>query len=350
MKGLISILFCIFALLAICFGASQDKSFIKNIANESCGFTSFPEANRKHTTVVGYNIFSMKYKLQRMGSSGRMLTPAQDLSIKKKYLTGESMADIERKYGLTEKIVRNSLKRTGVHKRTKSESKLLYYKTKEGIARGIKHGEQIRKYRANDNFFSKPLNKISAYVFGFWIADGHIEKNNKNLLSFPQKEKNILVKIKRAIGATNPINYDGVRGYCLEISSRKLCNDIRALCNFDLSKKKSLVADYPVISKKLDSHFIRGVFDGDGGIWCNKSGQLVFSITGTMSLNSKIQDKLIKNCSVGKTKISNKGNFSELIYVGNKQVIRILGWLYNDATIYLDRKKKIYDSIIKKSK
>jgi hypothetical protein len=111
-----------------------------------------------------------------------------------------------------------------------------------------------------------------------------------------------------------------------------------------------MVADYPEIPKELDSHFIRGIFDGDGCIHVCHKGQLQFSIIGTKKLNEKIQEKLIKNCGVNNTKISLRGknlSFSQLHHGGNKQVPKIMNWLYKDADIYLERKRNVYESVVK---
>lgn len=279
-----------------------------------------------------------------MRQHGRLLTDKKELKIKEKYLQGKSITELEGIFGIGEKLVRNALRRTKTKKRTKSVAIKLYYKTKAGIKKGQAHSEKIKRYRVNEKFFSR-LNNDSAYVLGFWIADGHIEKRNKNLLSFSQKEQDILMQIKEKMNASYKVSPSKNKGYRLSISSKQLCDDIRKMCNFDLTQSKTIVADYPIIPARLDSHFIRGVFDGDGSTWMSKKGQLCISIVGTMKLNLQIQQRLIDNCSVNKTKISDKGVFSELIYTGNLQVKRILDWMYKDASISLKRKKKFYDSI-----
>lgn len=273
---------------------------------------------------------------------GRRLTNVQEKIIHSEYLAGKSINDLRRVSGLGERLIRNALRRTKTKKRTKTQAKLLFYKTPAGMRRALAHGKEMKKYSVNESFFSEPLNPISAYVYGFWLADGHIESRNKNLLVFDQMENEILLKIKKALNATNPIHNKGDKGYRLSISSRQLCGDIRKINSFTSSKPKSLVADYPSIPSKLDSHFIRGVFDGDGCISMRHT-QLTFMITGTQKLNKKIQEKLIENCGVKKTKIHLKSTFSILSYAGNLQVPRIFNWLYKDAEIYLERKKNYYN-------
>lgn len=279
-----------------------------------------------------------------MRQHGRLLTDKKELKIKEKYLQGKSITELEGIFGIGEKLVRNALRRTNTLKRSKSDAFKLYYKTQAGIKKGLSHSKKVKRYSVNDKFFN-PLTNTSAYVLGFWIADGHIEKRNKNLLSFSQKEQDILIQIKEKMEASYKVSPAKNKGYRLSITSKQLCDDIRRICNFDSTKSKTIVADYPLIPAKFDSHFIRGVFDGDGSSWRNQKGQLCISIVGTMKLNLQIQQRLVDNCSVNKTKITDKGVFSELIYTGNLQVKRILDWLYKDASISLKRKEIFYNSL-----
>jgi predicted DNA-binding protein YlxM (UPF0122 family) len=290
------------------------------------------------------------WKTRPSPPKGRILTDAQEKRLSTKYLEGSSIADLTRETGIGEKTVRNALRRTHTQKRTKSQAKFLFYCTSKGRARALNHSKEIRRYTVNESFFSKPLNPISAYILGFWLADGHIEKRNPNLFSISQMEEEILIEINHALQSTYRIQSSQDKGFRLSISSQQLCSNIKELCPFLSKGIKSLVADYPSIPSKLDSHFIRGVFDGDGGIY--KHGkQLQLSITGTEKLNKSIQEKFIKNCHVHKTKITLHGkklSFSRLSYSGNKQVPRIMNWIYRDAEIYIARKQKFFIDFMKK--
>jgi hypothetical protein len=266
------------------------------------------------------------------------------------YEQGKSIADLIRDTGLGEKTIRNALQRTNTKKRTKSQAHLLFYKTQKGQEKALRHSEKMKRYSVNDSFFIKPLNPISAYVLGFWLADGHIEKRNPHVFSISQMEKEILLKIKNALNSTHPIHAQRNKGFRLTITSAQICNSIMKMCPFLHKGIKSSVAEYPSLPANLDSHFIRGIFDGDGGLW-EKDGQLQFSITGTAKLNKIIRKKLITNCHASKTKIILRGKelrFSQLSYSGNKQVPRILNWLYKDAEIFIERKREFFRKFTEK--
>lgn len=280
---------------------------------------------------------------------GRKLTDTQERIIGSEYLNGKSIEDIIRITGIGEKTVRNALRRTATNKRTKSQAQFLFYQTEIGKEKSLRHSKNMKRHSVNDNFFSEPLNPMSAYVLGFWMADGHLEKRNRNFLSISQMEEGILIKIRNALDSSYPIyrkrTHGKEHGFLLGITSRQLCEDVRKLCPFLLSGTKSMMADYPIIPEELDSHFIRGVFDGDGCILKNGT-QLAINITGTFDLIEKIQERFIKNCGVSRTKISDRGNFCQMNYHGNKQVPRIMNWLYKDAGIFLERKRDFFETAV----
>lgn len=103
------------------------------------------------------------------------------------------------------------------------------------------------------------------------------------------------------------------------------------------------------LDPQLQSHFIRGYFDGDGSIFLNRK-DYCFSLIGTMEFLSRVQEILIDNCNLTKTKLDNRfpkrhTNIRNLRYSGNTQVQRIFNYLYKDATIYMTRKFEKFKNI-----
>ena len=276
---------------------------------------------------------------QEILQNGRKLTDEQSKLVSEFYLGGYSIADLIRISGLGEKTIRNALKRTNTPKRTKSKAQLLSYQTPLGKLKAHEHSQKMKKYEVNSSYFSKELYNNSTYVLGFWLADGSIQ-TNRNIITFDQMEEEILNKIKNELNATYPI-YKMKNGYRLSITSNQICNDIKKLCSNNFKIPKTISATYPNIKPELDSHFIRGVFDGDGCLTkINTSPNILF--TGTHDLIQSIQSKLIKNCNLNKVKIYDRGNFVQLSYSGINQVTRICEWLYKDANIYLERKYNLF--------
>ena len=112
----------------------------------------------------------------------------------------------------------------------------------------------------------------------------------------------------------------------LNINPRKT-QDINFTFNFNL------------ISEKLINHFIRGFFDGDGGL-INKGRSIQFCFT---SLNfCKQIEQIFKNLTLTTSIISQKSKnmvFYQLTINGGYNKIKIIkDYLYNNANYYLKRK------------
>jgi hypothetical protein len=99
----------------------------------------------------------------------------------------------------------------------------------------------------------------------------------------------------------------------------------------------------------LVSHFIRGYFDGDGGISIAKN-QLYKSsagFAGNYDFLSELQLILIDKCNINKTKISKNANIFSLVVSGRFQLSRFLKYIYQDANIFLQRKFDKMQTLIK---
>jgi intein-encoded DNA endonuclease-like protein len=110
---------------------------------------------------------------------------------------------------------------------------------------------------------------------------------------------------------------------------------------------KSFKIKFPEwLDKKLWNHFIRGYFDGDGGICISKNSlyKSNLNITSNFEFMNQIQEILIKECNINKTKLNKKGNVYILNVSGKFQLSRVLKYIYNDSHIFLQRK---YDKMQK---
>ena len=122
----------------------------------------------------------------------------------------------------------------------------------------------------------------------------------------------------------------------IDIWSPQLCSD---MAKYGIVNCKSLILQFPTnLPKPLVRHFIRGYFDGDGTVGVY-DGQLKFRITSSPMFANSLQDILIGELGLSKTKLNEEGQARSLSYSGNRQVSKILDYLYAGATIYLARKK-----------
>jgi hypothetical protein len=199
---------------------------------------------------------------------------------------------------------------------------------------------QFKKKYKHDKFFFDKLGPISAYWAGFIAADGTLTfKDNGICIGLNKKDKDHLLKFKEATQTNSPIkevksnNSSHISIYSKEIFS--------SLIKLGIKPNKSLSISHVNIPDKLMSHFIRGVFDGDGSISGNDRSHLQLCIVGNKPFLEQIQDFLIRKVNVSKTKIYplTQSQAYKLQYTGS-QIFKILKLIYNKSNedICLNRK------------
>ena len=224
-----------------------------------------------------------------------------------------------------------------------------------------KHNIEIRsnncyKTKGVDiDFFSKIDSEEKAYVLGFIYADGYI---SGKYFGFKQsaKDKEILEKIRTALKSEHKIGeyvnnngYGQGNNYCsLIISNEKMVADLQKL---GVVFNKSKIIQFPSeeqVPAFLLPHFIRGYFDGDGSIYRIKQGNSYgVSFTGTEHFLTGVSKFFQANGIETIAQVSKYPNKDIYEYkIGGRNNIKMIGKvLYNKATIYMSRKKKLFDEI-----
>lgn len=220
-------------------------------------------------------------------------------------------------------------------------------------------------YSYDVNFFKKIDNEEKAYWLGFLYADGNVysknyKKNNqgKHVIDISLSIIDIehLEKFKKAIKTNAPVS----------IRETRCNNKIFKACRFSINNKemtediiklgcvpnKSLILDFPnenIVPNNLLRHFIRGYFDGDGWITSYKRKDSngyrneVGIIGGKKALNYFI-DFLPKGFSKYE-----KYKDDKIIQISGssiKTISETYNYLYENATIFLDRKKNVFENIM----
>jgi len=211
-------------------------------------------------------------------------------------------------------------------------------------------GRFKKKYICDDNFFIK-LNSTSIYWLGFIAADGCLYFDNGGhkifYIALNRSDAEHLRKFKKAIKSNSRICYikSNNSAHLGFYSSDKIFD---SLLKLGVKPNKSLRIENIKVPHGLMSHFIRGLFDGDGSINGKKITHVQFEIAGYKPLLKQIQNTLIKKCGVNKVKIyplnyKKEGKAFRLQYTGS-QIFRILNFLYKNSTsqIRLERKYKKY--------
>jgi intein-encoded DNA endonuclease-like protein len=210
-----------------------------------------------------------------------------------------------------------------------------------------------RRYDVNHSFFEVIDTEEKAYFLGLLYADGNVSKNVVSI-SLQEQDKSILEKLKNSLYYTGPLisikkKDKRKQQWKLSITSEELVNN---LFTHGLYHNKGTTLQFPnTIPPSLFVHFIRGYFDGDGCIYTNpKNHDYLFSIVAPETFLLKIQELIIKDLSLTKTKLYNPKNCKDtqlhiLTYQGKKNILFIKNWLYKDATVYLKRKKDKFFNI-----
>lgn len=211
------------------------------------------------------------------------------------------------------------------------------------------------KFMKQENFFESIDTEEKAYWLGFIYADGYVGETNCNL-ELTLKDYNHVEKFKNTICPTTKIYKKVVRlnnkeciAYRVNISSKKIIQD---LIYQGCTQAKSLTLEWPkYVPSNLIHHFIRGYFDGDGsvGIYQCKNGNVSYSINfvGTEKFLNSLSETLYKELGFKKTKLYKKINNQAFCYEkgGRLNLVLFKEFIYKNATVFLERKKEIFDTL-----
>ena len=208
-----------------------------------------------------------------------------------------------------------------------------------------------RIYNLNENYFNSIDSGDKAYILGFIYADGSI---NKNYLSIGLSDKDIeiLEYFKKCLGYNGKIYKrvsDKGLGYgTLTISSKILTNK---LIDFGIIGNKTYLSKtLPKYPKEYEKDFLRGFFDGDGSIYCNKLGKdFTVNFSGNLNILSEIKNILsdynISSCNIRHRHETNESCLLDI--KGNLNIEKIYLLFYNTESFYLKRKKEKFNDFNK---
>ena len=120
---------------------------------------------------------------------------------------------------------------------------------------------------------------------------------------------------------------------------------------------KSLILKFPewLTDPELQRHFIRGHYDGDGGVHISdiRKNAVSTKITSTKEFCSSVKNVILNQTGIKfgepRSVHKNEKNTYCIDMSGARQIENFLKWLYKDATIYLDRKYNLYLELIEKN-
>ena len=207
----------------------------------------------------------------------------------------------------------------------------------------------------NHTFFDAINTEDKSYWLGFYVADGGMAKT-KNTITFNLSRKDIQHLQKLATIFNKPIKLKNIHDkrtgktykQCkLSLHSKYLCTSILSL---GIPRKKSdIIKTFFIdnIPTSLKHHFIRGYFDGDGSIGKIRKDSNEFRVTicGVHAIADYIRDELIKNCEIPIPNVNSQSNIFRVYFSGTERCNKFSSYLYKDATVFLERKKEIFNFI-----
>lgn len=223
------------------------------------------------------------------------------------------------------------------------------------------------KYPITDSIFHDA--ELKYYFLGFVAADGHvIHKKNEWAVEIcvNKYDIGILEKLRDLISPSRPIHPKPHRSkpesnaVRLKLSSRTL---VEMIASYIEIEDKTHTLSWPEnIPDEFLRHFIRGYFDGDGTVDVTTNQQVVdgerryyyimrIRFLGTRQFLDGLTQAIHRVIGIDPVKVAQKGKENVfVIYYSGKSAVRILEYLYDGATMYLDRKRAVFDKIRNTSK
>ncbi len=205
-------------------------------------------------------------------------------------------------------------------------------------------------------------NEASAYILGFWVADGNICLSTSKSRSRKQKVFAItntdyqIMNDMAELFKKNLIKRPGrtlreKEFFVLRVKSDRLFD----IC-YELSKSTNKTTGTilePSIPKTHFNHFVRGFFDGDGSIFIkryqNRHNKITEALTTNFSSGNQtnVLDVILKMIQSRVPELNGKarsGKTCRQVVFGQYDSMLLCEWMYRGATVYMKRKKDIWDS------
>lgn len=266
-----------------------------------------------------------EYNITRKNKPNRF-TDEERSDISRLYIEGKTCEQIATIYKVTKCTISRLLRKNNIEAR--------------------KPTQYMKKYNLNENFFDKIDTQEKAYVLGILWADGcNFTQRNLVRLALQSKDRHILDNISKLLESDKPLQFVKGRSgeqdtYALNIINKHMS---QVLDKLGMHNAKSLILEFPKwLDKTLYPAFIRGYYDGDGGL-SKKEHTYRVQIVGTFDMCDSIMEILNDIGIISKIYNTSYNDITKSLYIGKKDNVKnFLDYIYNDATIYLQRKYDLY--------
>jgi hypothetical protein len=243
-----------------------------------------------------------------------------------KYIDGGlSLQNIADKYSVCKKTISSLLEKYEIDRREVSS---------------------YRKYHVDGEYFDEINTKEKAYWLGMIVADGNVYDNTLNL-GLQKSDIRHVYKFRQIFHSNHPIKKYG-NSYVCQIHSKSL---VKSLKKYNIIPNKCKIITMPKLSVDFESHFWRGVFDGDGTIGFRKRNQYqnwYIALVGNKFLLKQFE-KFVKNICETKASVRKKNTAHSFSVNGNLLTLQLADVIYDNSNfdIRLSRKYKKYEQMKK---
>lgn len=298
----------------------------------------------------GMTAFSVVARARRLGIGSTRKLPPKDFvwsdqalqAIRDRYIK-EGGDSIAAEFNLNLGTVRRKASEMGLH-------------TIAGHARAGK--ERAEKSDSLDIHYFDQFTQGSAYVFGFLMADGCINKKMTNAVArLAVKDLPVLEFIKRELKSNVEIYHDKARiskqtGNMVQAQVVLCLNStvlVKRLMELGMKPRKTYNdGPFPDVPDEAIPHFVRGYLDGDGTININKNGVCCVGFVGSPRFITGLRDCLVRLAGMRDSRIQTKPGkttaWSVVVWQAAEDIRRFKEFVYPEGFSFcLERKKQNLD-------
>lgn len=253
-----------------------------------------------------------------------------------KYLFGKSVLALSHEYKTNTQKIQNILDNNNINK--------------------ISTAKRNNPYLI-ENYFEVIDNLNKAYWLGWILTDGGVNCKNGLEISLQSCDKYILDMLQNDLGLDNHVYLFNDDYYRFSFYCKKMIDNLNM---YGIIPNKSLTLKYPTnIPKEYETHLLRGMFEGDGGLTVgmatrfyknrNKSYTTPYqecSFTGTYDMCKNFHDRLREYASYTPKLIHKNHSVYRVRWSNIDEILSIFHALYNNCGVhYLKRKYDLFIQI-----
>lgn len=253
------------------------------------------------------------------------------------YEQGMKYYQIAKKLGVDRKVVSYRLREIG-------------YQSDQRYVRNVPV-EKLRKYDYTqaERVFNKIDSEEKAYWLGFLYADGNVDLDNNTVsIALAEEDLNHVKRFANFMGLSNKKLHKKIRNlngkkfvsYEFSATSKTLKEQLIKLKCYPKKTYTLSFPSYKIVPRRHMKDFVRGYIDGDGSVTNGTTSVIVLDVLGTKEFIEGYQ----KWTGLHQNKIHSFVHTDSVVHsmYSGIAAIYILDIVYENATVYLERKHSRY--------